>query len=948
MSQEIIGGKVLLVCLMAFLVISNGSVAAAKPSDHRCDFCGKQINSLDEPVSLVGTWLFTRKDVKRNKDPATDTSDWVIAKAPGPWKKIYPDDKKFRIGWYRGSFEFSPDLIGEEVVLLIDTYVARLKVYLDGEQIYSRGKNTIYKRYYGIQPVPVRFQVTKTRHVITFRVNTTLMVGVYQLPFQLRKYDPTDPLVGFSHWWGGEFRTLVSHVIFAIGGFFLLIFIKTRKTLYLISALTLIGTYPFYAFPGDLFLSWFDPEPLLTLHYIGILALGLFPFLFAQFFYKFYPRANVIHSIIHVILLMMFIYLAVDFHMEAFHRVRVSVFIYELCLACNGIYILIRALQTGNRSSGIRVLLFAEIYFVTVAAHDILIALGIIQSIALIFTGTLFTLGALTWITCLNFGDILTQNSYLAARLKKANKNLSFLNEKLESKVEEQTRDIKSILTNIEMGILTITNAESLAIGSDYSPATENLLDEGDLAGKNAINLIFANSNIGPDDVSKCSSVIGFTIGESLLGWDLNRKNLVSEICKTTSEGERKLLELDWSAVVDSKGIVEKVLVTIRDVTSIRQLQDAAINQSKELECIGEIVATSNKSFDNLIFQGRQLIDENKRLLSAATDANKETIKILFINMHTFKGLCRSLRMKNLTTLIHKAEGRLADLQKDPAALWDRNLLLADLQAVEGLFQKYVYLSEQKLNRRSYDENYVMIDRALVEENISNLEKVDGRLLSEDDRYLLARTRNNLCQSVYSNTSEVFSEILGSVGSLAADLGKDTPDINLDDPGFRVHADENKLKQIFLHIIRNSMDHGIESAPERVALGKAPQGTIHIALCQEGNEVLIRYQDDGRGLNLAKLRMLATTKRLLTEDELNDDAKVANLIFYSGLSTADTVSEISGRGIGMEAVKQYVSEVAGDIALEFLGPDAGDGFRPFRFVLRFSDLVSHSNLANAG
>src|SRR5690606_8092037 len=131
-----------------------------------CDACRIRVDSLDQPVKLAGNWLFTRDDAAHNKDPGIDTSDWKLAKAPGPWKPIYGDGKLFTVGWYRGTLVFDPSLIGTEVVLLVNTYMARMNVYVDGQEIYTRPHNINLERYYSIQPIPLRFKVTKATHTV--------------------------------------------------------------------------------------------------------------------------------------------------------------------------------------------------------------------------------------------------------------------------------------------------------------------------------------------------------------------------------------------------------------------------------------------------------------------------------------------------------------------------------------------------------------------------------------------------------------------------------------------------------------------------------------------------------------------------------------------------------------------------------------------------------------
>ncbi len=128
-----------------FLVWGSGAQAQS-----RCDACGKRIDSLDQPVKLAGTWLFTRDDAPSNAQPGIDTSAWKVIKAPGPWKKAYDDKQVYQVGWYRGSFEFNQALVGQEVALLLNTYMAHMQVFVNGKEVYRRPNNANVDRYYSI------------------------------------------------------------------------------------------------------------------------------------------------------------------------------------------------------------------------------------------------------------------------------------------------------------------------------------------------------------------------------------------------------------------------------------------------------------------------------------------------------------------------------------------------------------------------------------------------------------------------------------------------------------------------------------------------------------------------------------------------------------------------------------------------------------------------------
>jgi len=119
-----------------------------------------------------------------------------------------------------------------------------------------------------------------------------------------------------------------------------------------------------------------------------------------------------------------------------------------------------------------------------------------------------------------------------------------------------------------------------------------------------------------------------------------------------------------------------------------------------------------------------------------------------------------------------------------------------------------------------------------------------------------------------------------------------------------------------VHIIRNAIDHGLEPTEERVAAGKPERGTIRLSSYQKGNHVVIEVADDGRGFNIEKVKKKALEKGLIKTVEGISDREALDFIFLPGFSTADTVSELSGRGVGMDVVKNNIAAVSGMVDIE--------------------------------
>jgi two-component system chemotaxis sensor kinase CheA len=151
------------------------------------------------------------------------------------------------------------------------------------------------------------------------------------------------------------------------------------------------------------------------------------------------------------------------------------------------------------------------------------------------------------------------------------------------------------------------------------------------------------------------------------------------------------------------------------------------------------------------------------------------------------------------------------------------------------------------------------------------------------------------------------------VRDLSQELGKA---IELTTAGEATELDKTMIERLgdpLVHLIRNSVDHGIEDAATRLAKGKPAHGSVHLEARQAGAEVLISIKDDGAGLNRARIREKAVARGLITADAQIPDRDIDQLIFHPGLSTAAKVSNVSGRGVGMDVVKRTIEDLRGSI-----------------------------------
>jgi two-component system chemotaxis sensor kinase CheA len=161
-----------------------------------------------------------------------------------------------------------------------------------------------------------------------------------------------------------------------------------------------------------------------------------------------------------------------------------------------------------------------------------------------------------------------------------------------------------------------------------------------------------------------------------------------------------------------------------------------------------------------------------------------------------------------------------------------------------------------------------------------------------------------------------FSKFKRLVRDLSNQLGKE---VILSTEGGETELDKTVIESLndpMVHIIRNSIDHGIEPPNDRDAAGKPGQGVVNLSATHSGGNVLIRISDDGAGLDTHSIRAKAEEKGLITPDAELEDKDIYYLIFEPGFSTAAEVTDVSGRGVGMDVVKKGIENLRGSIEVE--------------------------------
>ena len=210
----------------------------------------------------------------------------------------------------------------------------------------------------------------------------------------------------------------------------------------------------------------------------------------------------------------------------------------------------------------------------------------------------------------------------------------------------------------------------------------------------------------------------------------------------------------------------------------------------------------------------------------------------------------------------------------------------------------------------------------------------------------------NLTRDIQESAMSIRAQPIGSVFSrvprilrdLAASTGKH---VKLEVFGESTELDKTVIERLgepLTHLIRNAVDHGIESAADRIAAGKSPEGTLTLAAEHRSGRILISIADDGAGINRQRVLSKAIEKGIVSPDAQLCAEEIDNLIFAAGFSTAEVVSNVSGRGVGMDVVRQNVKELGGRITIEST-PGKGT---TFILTLPLTLAISDGMIVNVG
>jgi len=459
--------------------------------------------------------------------------------------------------------------------------------------------------------------------------------------------------------------------------------------------------------------------------------------------------------------------------------------------------------------------------------------------------------------------------------LIKAQKDLEDLVEKLEMLVDERTKAIRAILDNVQSGFL-ICNGETV-IQPAYTKSCHDIFKRDDLEGMKLTEAM----QLGPEEADHFMIMYG-QVFEGFLPVD----TALSQVPERFSIGERTF-SIKGSALHDEKDTTHHIMFTIIDITLQEKIQ-----RENELNLRLLDILRNKDYFVHFINDSRHNIELAKRNLAQGDQNNVRS------EIHTIKGNAGGYKLDDIVNLIHDIE------EKD-------KIELVDLDKIKEKFIEYL------------SHNYSMLKMSFAQEEEKDIILRESELLELKYQLDQCDSLQEMSKLVYQFIDEAdnieIANLVGSLPTMVERLAQNSAKLaEMVITGGHIRVDPEKMSPVLRnlsHLVRNSIDHGIEPFDKRG--GKPEKAMISLEFHKKQYGLYIKYSDDGEGIDAEQIAVKAVEKGIVTESEIKNysDKKKLELIFHPGFSTSQSVSTVSGRGVGMAAVKNCVDELGGSISI---------------------------------
>lgn len=496
--------------------------------------------------------------------------------------------------------------------------------------------------------------------------------------------------------------------------------------------------------------------------------------------------------------------------------------------------------------------------------------------------------------------------------------------------LESMSRQIRDILQNIEQGLFVVDLEGN--IQSDCSRSVHALLGMPDVTTATIGEALRLNAAQEADFKSWLALVARSHQG---MRWEkLTKVSPVRELEIPRPPEDPRFLRLAYQKMSDSDRTLRKIMVMVVDETESRRVerivQAERARHENEVKTIVGLVNNPTEMLSDYLDDTRNrlewmdltvedMVESAKRAregypVAPAFEPEPEILSRLFRDLHTIKGNSATYGFESLSNIAHQAEDLLEALhppleQRASATLAQLGAKLAELQTAFQL----VLDTRQRLQSATGEQNMVRIPsrrldalKDAVASIRSAIPKEVASPLTECVRHLTDLSANQLLEKYRKMVSRV-ADRLGKTVQLVVVPA----DLELEPTFF------SRFDEALVHVLRNAVDHGIESIETRKASGKPPAGCITVQVERTEKETIVQVSDDGGGIRVEEVVRKAIARDSITEEEADGMTREEklDLIFGSGISTAGEVSDLSGRGVGMSAVRDCMRDLSGTVTL---------------------------------
>ncbi|MBV1883217.1 MAG: Hpt domain-containing protein [Pseudomonadales bacterium] len=480
------------------------------------------------------------------------------------------------------------------------------------------------------------------------------------------------------------------------------------------------------------------------------------------------------------------------------------------------------------------------------------------------------------------------------------------LDDKVAQRTEELVavqHEVADILNSVKEGIFTFN--PDLSINNEHSKMAEVIFHTQQFDTSSLRTLL----QLTDDDVALFEDWIGICANNTALlsRWSMYSKlSPIQEIQRDGDLGD-EVIQIEYQPITDEDGQLIKMMILASDVTEQRRIQAALdaskLRQENLTERVIAMIGGNSQEIEDW-FSGSQ-----SALSQFNTYANqgvmKDQVEKLFRDMHTLKGHSGTLGFMHFAGILGKAENCLDELRKKTTIdfkQWSQHIASAEEELKEiSQIKSKIFSSES-------DEG-IWVNKTIYENMLNNLKDSKSYDITQ-----LFTAIGDLNTQYFGSYCQKYTKL---VSRLSESMDKPLNDLVIETPDILVNRDLLKsADDAIVHILRNALDHGIESEEAREEQGKE-SGCIRMSATTINNILEIVISDDGAGIDANKLSAIALEKGLISENEsttFSPEEKL-QLIFLPGLTSKDTVSDISGRGVGMDAVTSSIEKLNGTVSL---------------------------------